>query len=84
MGNLTNQKRIDALEILKDLPTQVQSDLCALEERMEERLLKSQESLKDSLALMILEGQNRVRETLKKKVTIRISTTTTYPDPKYP
>ena len=54
------------LEMLKDLPTQVQSELCALEERMEESLLKSQENLKDSLASMILEGQIRMQEALKK------------------
>ena len=61
MGNPTNQQRIEAieqdLESLKELlPTQMQTELSALEDRMEEKLMRSQENLKNSLATTIMDG----------------------------
>lgn len=67
MGNPTNQQRIEVLEkefdLLKELiSTQIQTEVSAQEERMS----KGQESIKEALASMITDSQNKLQETLKK------------------
>lgn len=68
MGNSTNQQRIEAnkqdVESLKELlPTQMQTEISPSEDRMEEKLMSSQENLKDSLGTMFMHGQNLMQET---------------------